>query len=538
MNEQNSGASRAGKTLLDFRLIPARLEEEILDGKNPAKCRAILNREDVWTKLDTEMQLKWARLAQMAGEVELALKVLAHINRTSPETADSWNERLELLSILGRGEELARVLAASRKYLGKKHYGMWHGLREKAAAEEDKDISAALTPFARLRERQEAVKRYLDLFSGREDCFARQWVNKAEVKQGYVPVRRPMEEQDIEDHLAGKKTLGIYLLRSDSTVKTAVIDVDISTDLRKSSLNREEAGLIRRERTYLFTRIRELAGEAALFPVAEFSGGKGFHFWFFFEMPVAAAKARRPLEQIRRVLSKDLSAFHLEVFPKQDNLSGKGFGNLVKLPLGIHRLTGKRSYFVGCRSRDPEAQLGYLEKIRKTSPDRMETPAEDDGKAEIFIHPRMKEWAEQYPELMALESLCPPLGQIIASSRSGNQLSLREEKVLFQTVGFLPRAKTLMHYLVSSTGDYNPHLVDYKLSRLRGTPLGCRRIHSLLDFAGDVCVFKRTGKYAHPLLHVEQWKEQASAPSEKGGDLSSALENLKRAILQTEAFLK
>jgi hypothetical protein len=34
--------------------------------------------------------------------------------------------------------------------------------------------------------------------------------------------------------------------------------------------------------------------------------------------------------------------------------------------------------------------------------------------------------------------------------------------------------------------DYNPHLVDFRLSRLRGTPLGCRRIHSLLSFTGEI----------------------------------------------------
>lgn len=205
MNEQNTGAEKGRETLLDFRLIPARLEEDILAGKNPERCRAILAREDVWIKLDPEMQLKWARLAQMAGEVDLALKVLVDINHRSPETVDAWNERLELLSILGRGQEMAQVLAASRKYLGKKEYGIWHSLHGKAAVEDDPDVSAALPPFARLRERKEAIKRYLDLFSGREDCFARQWVDKAEAKQGYVPVRRPMEEHDIEDHLSGKR---------------------------------------------------------------------------------------------------------------------------------------------------------------------------------------------------------------------------------------------------------------------------------------------------------------------------------------------
>jgi hypothetical protein len=538
MNEQKNETRKGSRGPLDFRLVLARLEKEIIGGEDPARCRTILGRGDVWKKLDAEMQLKWARLAQMAGEVEIALGIFTHINHTDPDRTDAWFEHLELLSLLDKRTDLARVLAASRGHIGEERRREWFRLSKGENRGEDGDVDETVEPFERLRQRQKAIERFLDLFSGREDCFARQWVNKPEAKQGYVPVRRPMGEHDVEEHLSGKKTYGIYLLRSDSSVKTAVVDVDLDARFRNRRLSQEDTSLIRRERAYMFTRIGDLARDAGLAPVAEFSGGKGFHFWFFFARPVAAGKARRPLEQISRMLGKDLSAFQIEVFPKQDSLSGKGFGNLVKLPLGVHRLTGKRSYFVACHDRGVEAQLAFLQKIEKTSPEQMIPLAGEAKAAEVLVHPRMKEWADQYPELMTLESLCPPVGQVIASCRNGNQLSLREEKVLFQTVGFLPGAKSLMHHLLSWEADYNPHLVDYKLSRLRGTPMGCKRIHSLLNFTGDICPFKRPAAYAHPLLHVEEWKEETCVQSEKVRDLSSALENLKAAISRAEAFLE
>ena len=34
------------------------------------------------------------------------------------------------------------------------------------------------------------------------------------------------------------------------------------------------------------------------------------------------------------------------MFPKQIKVVEGGFGNLVKLPLGVHRKTGQRSYFL------------------------------------------------------------------------------------------------------------------------------------------------------------------------------------------------
>ena len=63
----------------------------------------------------------------------------------------------------------------------------------------------------------------------------------------------------------------------------------------------------------------------------------GSHLWIFFKDKYPAAKSRRIfLEIIRKVF--DLSEFDKEVsfdriFSNQDYHSGKGFGNLIALPL-------------------------------------------------------------------------------------------------------------------------------------------------------------------------------------------------------------
>jgi hypothetical protein len=36
----------------------------------------------------------------------------------------------------------------------------------------------------------------------------------------------------------------------------------------------------------------------------------------------------------------------VELYPKQDALSGAGYGSLMRVPLGVHRLTGRRYPFV------------------------------------------------------------------------------------------------------------------------------------------------------------------------------------------------
>jgi hypothetical protein len=109
---------------------------------------------------------------------------------------------------------------------------------------------------------------------------------------------------------------------------------------------------------------------------------------------------------------------------------------------------------------------------------------------------------------------------------------------MLQTIGFLPGAKRLLHYLLGSSPEYNPHLVDFKLSRLRGMPLGCKRIHSLLSFAGDFCEFGKSSKYRHPLLHIKGWRDEfPKGKAEKAENLSGALENLRTAIDQVLIFM-
>jgi len=538
MQERNGRTQIKSSTRPDFSLLLAKLEEHILRGEDPEACLKTLRREGIWKNVAPEAQMKWARLAQMAGDMDLALKIFNYINAKHPELSSAWIEHIELLAILGARKKAAQVYAASRGHLNNDQKASIMGMLRPTVALDQEDLEAPSTPFDALRKREQLIANFLDLFSGREDCFARQWVNKEEGTQGYVPVRRSLDAGDVEDHLSGNKTYGIYLMRSDSTVKTAVLDADLEIEVRKGKVTRQKLGLIRKEKTYMFSRVEELAGEAGLAPLVEFSGHKGYHFWFFFRASVPAHKVRSVLEGISRTLNKDLSCFKIEVFPKQDSLSGKGFGNLVKLPLGIHRLVGKRSYFIECPDRGVDAQVEFLMKARRSDPEGLKISASLQSTAKVFIHPRTKQWANKFSELARLEGLCPPLGQIIASCRNGMELSLKEEKVLFQTVGLLPRAKSLLHELLSAQPDYNPHLVDLRLSKVRGTPLGCKRIHSLLGFAGDICSFKVKAQYPHPLLHLEEWNEETVVRSEKIKDLASALENLKAAISQTEAFLK
>lgn len=521
----------------DFRLVLSVLEKKVIAGQEPEKCRAVLRRADIWRGLPPDLALKWAETAQMAGDIDTALAVLERLNRTRPDLEVAWRMRTEILNFTDRREELARV-AALRRRTGTAPPSEAPPPAPKTA---DADLAAVGAPFAALRRRQSRVARYMALFSGREDAFARQWADKAKATQGYAPVRRPLTVEDVEAHLSGRQTYGIYLLRSDASVSAAVLDVDLNKEFRGKRLKADLVHKIRREQAYLIQRVTELSAARGAAPLLEFSGGKGFHFWYFFAAPVPAAAARNLTAAVAREIAPDVSAFNLEAFPKQARLTGKGFGNLVKLPLGVHRLSGKPSFFPACKDRTLAAQLAFLETARPVDPATVDFRAPE-TRAEVVVHPgfqaagKRKIRLDPPAELKTLSDACPPVAQVVAACMAG-RLSPKEEKVLFQTVGFLPGAKQTLHGVMAALPDYNPHKVDYQLSRLRGTPLGCRRIHRLLAYDGPTCAFENPGTYEHPLRHLGGVGDPEAPVSEKIENLDGAIRNLKTAIRQVERFL-
>ena len=162
------------------------------------------------------------------------------------------------------------------------------------------------------------AKELFDLFVHRRDVFAIQLDDGR-----YVPERRPITINDIEKHLDGKITIGVYCLNTDNTIKWACVDLDGSNLPRMS----EEADIM----MGIFPEFRR---------IKEFSGRRGWHVWVLFDKPMQAAYAQKLVKaRLNRV-----NMLKYEVFPKQISLDkNRKYGNLCKLPLGIHRKSGKRS---------------------------------------------------------------------------------------------------------------------------------------------------------------------------------------------------
>ena len=236
----------------DFRIALSTLETEIAKGNLSEKYKNIIKNPKNWSKISLPQKMKWARLAQMAGEMETAIAVFDNINKTSPEHIPGWQEHISLLMILGNRKQAAVITALAKSHIRKEDYD--HLPSSNFINEKDKNPDATdeiSTPFNRLRIQQQRIERFTTLFSGRADCFARQWVNRDEGRQGYVPVRKPFTVKDAEDHIRGRRTYGIYLLKKDSSVSLGVIDADITADFRKEKLNADMRRTVRKEKIYM-----------------------------------------------------------------------------------------------------------------------------------------------------------------------------------------------------------------------------------------------------------------------------------------------
>jgi len=171
---------------------------------------------------------------------------------------------------------------------------------------------------------------YRRLFIHRDDVFAAQQGNGA-----YLPVREPITDDDLLEHLAGYASYGTYVIRpEDQTVKYVVFDLDTHDEQAFIDLCKLVHGMI-----------VGLGGNPPCL-LAESSGNKGVHVWLFLEQPVPAFKVRRWVARDFTPHWTALGHPMLEVFPKQDRVDEGGFGNLVKAPFGVHAVSGNRSHII------------------------------------------------------------------------------------------------------------------------------------------------------------------------------------------------
>jgi hypothetical protein len=183
------------------------------------------------------------------------------------------------------------------------------------------------------------------LFVNRDDDFA---IQKPDT--GYLRVGQPLTTEIIQQHVKGKMTIGPYQLNQFNSVKNICFDLDpekledpfaTAKTILETLLEEDQD---KRPRIWR----KAILLEASRYP------DNSAHLWIFFE-PLVPAKVAKWLGY-RIIELANLNPKQIEVFPKQTKLTeDRPFGNLVKLPLGLHQVERKYSRFLNLDTFKPQS---------------------------------------------------------------------------------------------------------------------------------------------------------------------------------------
>jgi len=316
----------------------------------------------------TDAHVRLAEIYLDQGQPLRAARVRESLVRRSPLQAELYRDWGEALEAAG---EFEKARAAYNEGLEKTGDPILKGLLgdldflSKSDESPGGDGETPDNVVSKLLPQTHHLIAFMSLFGGREGVYARQWVSPTG-ESGYTPVEEPLTPKVAENHLLGNFTIGVYPVRLDNTVNFIAFDIDIAKfAVRETITNKRRWDGVMARAQETACRIVDL-GAAWEVPVyLEDSGFKGRHAWVFLEAPVPAGVAKKFGELIVASLLPLPREISTEVFPRQGSVTRGGLGNLIKLPLGVHRRTGRRSCFIMPDGTDYPDQLEFLLKVRK-----------------------------------------------------------------------------------------------------------------------------------------------------------------------------
>ena len=388
----------------------------------------------------------------------------------------------------------------------------------------------------------ENVYMLLSLFKGRRGVHAVQ--TKMGKSWGYLPNRRDLLEDDIRAHLSGDKTLGIYLTDINNTSSLMVFDLDVRKQYMKNyAQSHEERARINDLLAESCKKMCDLCSASGLQPMVEKSGNKGLHFWFFSAEPIACKYWRALGNWFFRRLNFYPDELSWELFPKQDKVAEDGLGNLVKLPLGTHRKTGKLSLFVDQTTFDPfpdqieilkntpkidraqfESILGAITvdncvsdaaplksaapkaEVQRTENEVARGEQVDDSEFKISVKIPLPERNTMEVEQLLIG--CKPMWLIMEKAKNEHRLEENEKHAFIYIFAHLgDEGKVFVHQVMNQLEDYQPDLINTMIKAVPPNPSGCAKIRRHIpEYCGSEncnCQFRLPqGSYQSPVIHA------------------------------------
>ncbi len=512
-----------------------------------------------------------AELAAEAGDLESAAIRRERLAEARPDDVENLKALLRLYQRLGWREQVERM-AGRLETAGVRlpRSGTLEAPVPAGTEATEEEVSSSL--LERVVNPPDAdVARFLSLFSGREDVYARQWYNPRKGIAGYSPVEEPLTARVVRRHLFGDLTVGVYPIRLDGTVVFMALDLDLTrAAMEWARRGREEAASVRRNLETAVAAALDASEKAGLTPLVEDSGYKGRHLWFFLEQPERVTVVHSVIRALVRSFEEQVPAgVAVEHFPKQARRGGKGYGNLIKLPLGVHRRTGRRAWLLDGSGKPHQDPFGLLRMVQRLGHGALMVVAERLGET-VGAPPLEAPWEgeetlpappppapvtdpgvqaavppawtgadfERHPVIAHVLARCPVLAEIVRRGIEDRSLEHDEMIVLQQTFGYLPGGVAASNYVLERAVGIGED--RHLKSPLRGNPISCpkirQRVPHITSRVACRCEFPEdVDHYPTPVLHLRSAPQEGAVPE---GDSRGDLEGLARRFLTQAALVE
>jgi hypothetical protein len=476
------------------------------------------------------------RLAEIyldQGRLDRAVHLYASLVQKFPLEAGTYRQWAEALKASGDYPKALEIF--QQGYQATQDDSFPALIRDLQVLTQEKSVPETMQSGEQIIPSQPHLVTFTTRLAGREGVYARQWVSPTG-ESGYTPVQEPLTLKVAENHILGNYTIGVYPVRLDNTVNFIAFDFDLAKFAVRKSITSQSAW------EAMMAKVHQVAcklvdlGAAQDLPIyIEDSGFKGRHAWIFLDTPLPAGVAKKCGDLLVNRLHPLPVEVTVEVFPKQGSVKPGGLGNLIKLPLGFHKRTGKRAVFIQPDGEPYPNQLSFLEGAAKASrrsvygliqrfqaqkqdsPPWEEAPvgpaATPEPAARLPFAPPVFN-LDQDPQFQFMLSKCPVLQAIGDKVHQTSMLSKDETMVLIHTLGHLDHGPEAVNELFQRCINADPAL--FLKSRLRGNPMSCPKIRSRIPQITSTlacnCAFNLgSNLYPTPLIHLQEMGAVASS---------------------------
>lgn len=255
-------------------------------------------------------------------------------------------------------------------------------------------------------------------------------------------------------------------------------------------------------------RLARAARDGGQVALVEATGGRGHHVWVGLERPVPAATATAFVEGIGRMVECP-AGIRREMFPAPPDPDPH-----LTLPLGVHRVTGRRSTLHDVDGTVIESGRALVHALRR--PDAV--PDE----------PRVRSAAVQ----RVLRG-CGLLARLARKAVEVRHLAHHERYTLASVLGHLPGGHEAVHGIISWCDNYDAAVTQHFLDRLSPRPMGCTRLGERHpDLVGN-CHCPRAGgglQYASPVRFAQLDREPVARTEQRADDVERLVAGLHRTL--------